>query len=165
MFLCMDKPRFFSALEGYFGQTKKKSLHRVTPNEHKALVESDYVGKIIQGSKYVPEDIIGVAFATTHRGEGIQIRQLYLTQRGWNEWKDPSLAQEYQSLIENVVIKTDSLLKICERRGFKSLVERFSENPVEYVNLNGRDKQRRILVVYSCDAGKYFGNENPLESP
>ncbi|MBM3233144.1 hypothetical protein FJZ18_03200 [Candidatus Pacearchaeota archaeon] len=161
---------FFDNLKGYFSQPEKKSLHRVTPEQHKALVESDYLERIIRelghGEVYAPEDIIGVAFATTHRGEGVQFRQLYLTHRGIKESKDTQLRIEYRDLVSKVVVKTDSLLKLCERpRGFQSLVERFSENPVEFVNLEGADKMKRVLIVYSCDATKYFAVQENASPP
>lgn len=155
----MAGSRLFAALEGYFSKQEKKPLHILTPDEHKTIVESNYLEKIIQAGQCKPEDIIGVAFGTTHHGEGVQIRQLYLTQRGMKESKDRVLARDYQALTERVVIKVGSLLQLCERRGFQNLAERFGKNPVEYVDLNGKDDKKRVLIIYSCDAREYFRDE------
>ena len=76
----------FAGLEGFFKDPNSRQFYTISPEEHQRIVECnhlrEYFGNSLANHSYTPEDVIGVAFGTTHEGEGVQLRQIYFTQRG-----------------------------------------------------------------------------------
>ena len=150
----------FAGLEGFFKDPNSRQFYTIPPEEHQRIVECnhlrEYFGNRLANHSYTPEDVVGVAFGTTHEGEGVQLRQIYFTQRGLKEQEKPALKEGYKALCKQAIVKSNGvLLPLFERKGFQSLADRFANNPIEFHNLSGPDGKNRVLIVYSCNIRDY----------
>ena len=102
----MKKPQLFKDLEGFFSNFSKDPFHESDPSEGRATRERVYLEKIIKGSKYKPEDIVGVALGVHHEsGKPVQFWHVYLTERGITESKEGMFYEAYQRMLDKMLFK------------------------------------------------------------
>ena len=150
----MKKPQLFKDLEGFFSNFSKDPFHESDPSEGRATRERVYLEKIIKGSKYKPEDIVGVALGVHHEsGKPVQFWHVYLTERGITESKEGMFYEAYQRMLDKIVVQVGSFLKQSERGTFEYLAESYQTNPLELLDLGGSDHKLRVLAIYSRNEG------------
>jgi len=136
-----DKKRF-SDLEGLFN--KKPTTHELeTRYLREAITKSNYKGVI--------NDVVALAFGTTHDEYGDTYDRIYLTAIGWMEHQDPQLKEGYAKL-EELTGNLIPLTFVIQNGNFAREVK--AEQQVSFINLEGNGGKDRILLFYSVNITK-----------
>jgi len=114
-----------------------------------ALIEMRYLSSIL-GDKYSPEDVIALAFGSSHAIEGSSLHAIYLTQRGMTESRQPNFESQYSKLKGMVRSEMTSPLIDILKSGVINDIMKGSGSP-NYKDLGGLDGSKRILVLYTSD--------------
>ncbi|MEK6825190.1 MAG: hypothetical protein AABY00_00210 [Nanoarchaeota archaeon] len=149
-----NSPQHYASLNSFFANTAKPL--GFSPQERRTAAEKKFLESVLSGTgtQYTYEDIVAVAFGTTHELEGNRIHQILLTDRGLQELSiDRKLSSKYEVLFKRLGCQQSSVplyQQVMNGAITKHTCMVGHENAPEFIDIT-HDDQRRVMIIYSCD--------------
>lgn len=130
------------------------SIKHISPGVDIEKEIHDYLSRILQGTIYQPQDVVGIVLGSADEFNGNKIESIMMTPRGVIETQDSKYAAFYNNLRKGVnqpAYNFHTLINTILDGVLEDFKARTSGSRPQFIELPEKDEHQRILVVYIID--------------